>query len=835
MSKKEVIRLQDFVNPEHYTITIEPSKDMNSYLGSVQIKAKITKPTKKIRLHSKNSKIKTVTICVGTQCLLPKVIEDKDSETINLEVQKEISGDIEVHIEFDGIITEDLAGIYKSTYEYKDKKEYLITTQCESPYARRIFPCFDEPDKKATFDVTAIVEKNLKAISNTLPKSEKIENGKKVVKFKTSPKMSSYLFYLGIGNFEFAETKYRNILIRVAATPGKVKNANFALEHAKKYLKYFEDYSDVKYPLEKLDLIAIPDFTVSGMENWGAITFRDVVLLVDEEKTSMMRKKVSAEVISHEIWHQWSGDLVTMKWWNDLWLNESFANYMAFKAVDHYNPEWKTWEDYLSGDLAVGLAKDSLKTTHPIEVEVNSPEEIGEIFDEISYQKGGSVLRMLENYMGEEHFRIGVSNYLKKYSYTNATSSDFWECLNEINKEKKIPSFMKAWLSQEGYPLIEIEKTSSGIKVSQKRCNKNTKQLWPIPLSILAGKTTYNNLLEKEEETYPIKESQIKANHRHFGFYRTKYSKELLENIGASVKEKKLGEEDRWGINNDMWALCNLSEESLENYIEFIRNYQNETAYYILAEISGSIRKLDRLFYGESWWTKTKEKIVKIMLQNYKIKLEKLGWENKKEDTPEDRLMRALCISFCGFANDKIVLTKIKEEYNKNKFSMDIANAIYTTIARNGNIETFNELMKKYEKETDHENKVKLLTSMYYFLDEKIVEKALDYSMTDKVRQQDLLYVFGHVAINPLIKKVALKWYNKNWNKLKKYEDNHYIMRTILESLIISQTTKEGKDAVKRFMEKHPVNLKMTETNAFETLDQNLKFIEKNREFLKNY
>lgn len=345
--KKEIVRLPDYIIPSNYSINIEPSEDMNSYKGSIKIKAAIEKPTQNIILHSKNPEIKTTTICVGNQCLLPKITENKDSETINLEVQKTIKGEIEIHIEFNGIVTEDLAGIYKSKYDYKNKTNYLITTQCEAPYARRIFPCFDEPDKKATFDLTIKINKNLKAISNMPTEYEKSEDNKKIIKFKTTPKMSSYLFYLGIGDFEFAEDKYKNVKLRVATTPGKSKNASFALEKTKQYLEYFENYSEIPYPLEKLDLLAIPDFGAGAMENWGAITFRELLILFDKKKTSSSRKKRVAEVIAHELWHQWSGNLVTMKWWKDLWLNESFATYMAYKAADHYNPEWNLWNDYL--------------------------------------------------------------------------------------------------------------------------------------------------------------------------------------------------------------------------------------------------------------------------------------------------------------------------------------------------------------------------------------------------------------------------------------------------------------------------------------------------------
>lgn len=832
MSKKDIIRLQDFVIPEHYTISIEPSKDMSSYSGSVQIKLKLTKPTKNIILHSKNSKIKTTTICVGTQCLLPKMTESKDSETINLEVQKEISGDIEIHINFDGIITEDLEGIYKSNYEHKGKKEYLITTQCEAPYARRIFPCFDEPEKKATFDIIVKIEKNLKAISNTLPKSEKIENGKKIVSFKTSPKMSTYLFYLGIGDFEFLEGMHKSVKIRIVTTPGKTKRANFALQKTKQYLKYFEDYSEVPYPLEKLDLIAVPDFTVGGMENWGAIAFREIVLLVDEERTSMTRKKLSGEIISHELWHQWSGDLVTMKWWDDLWLNESFANYMAFKAVHHYNPEWNIWDDYLSGDLALGLFKDSLKTTHPIKVEVKNPDEIGEIFDEISYQKGGSILRMLENFMGEEQFRKGVSNYLKKYAYSNATASDFWNCLKEVSHNKKVKEMMESWVSEPGYPLISVEKSKTGIKISQRRFNKDTSQIWPVPISIYEKGKESKILLDKKEETYSF--DFPKLNHKHFGFYRTKYSDQILNNLSRLIKENKLPKEDRWGIHNDLWALCNYDEVDLETYINLLDNYINEDNFITLAEISSAIRKIDRLYYYESWWSPVRKKIVEKILPVYKNHLKKLGWKNKPSDSPDDRLMRSLCISFCGYAYDAETLEQAKKIYASGDIELDIANPVYFIVAREGDEKTFKDIVSRYESSKELEQKLKLLGALGCFFDPSLLSKALDYAMTDKVRSQDIIYIFRNLMVNPATQKILLDWAKKNWSKFDKHQDNHYIMRDFVDPLVICQVTQSAKKEVKGFLEEKKFRYEMIKANAFEILDQNLKFIEKNREFLKN-
>jgi len=835
MDKKESSRLPDYIKPSNYNLKIEPSEDMNSYTGSVQIKAVIDKPTKNIILNSKNLEIKSATMCIGSQCLLPKSIIDKESETLILENQNAVKGEVEIDIEFSGKITEDLVGIYKSKYEHNKKSSHIITTQCEAPYARRIFPCFDEPNKKATFNLELVINKELKAVSNMLPESEKTEKGKKIVKFKTTPKMSTYLLYIGIGDFEFSEENYKNVKIRIVTTPGKSKNTKFALEHTKKYLEYFEDYSEIPYPLEKLDMIAVPDFQSGAMENWGAITFRELLLLVDEKTSSTSIKKRVAEVIAHELWHQWSGNLVTMEWWNDLWLNESFATYMAYKAVSHYHPEWKIWEDYLLGILSGGLFKDSLKSTHPIEVEVKSPAEIEEIFDEISYNKGGSILRMLDSYLGQEPFRIGVSNYLKKYAYKNAVASDLWNSLHEVSKDKKVKELMKYWISEPGYPLVNVEKTKTSLKLSQKRYNNNTNQLWPIPISICTEDVCHYKILDKKEETYDIKEKSIKLNHKQLGFYRAKYSNELLLNLGYMIKQKKLDEADRWGVQNDLWALCSIGEETVENYISFLNNYTEETSYTILSEICSSIKKLDRLYQYESWWPKTKNKITNNLLPIYKNHLKRLGWYKVENEEPENALMRNICISFCSFANDPDTIKKAKEIYSNKAVELDIANSVYYSIAINGDEKDFNTMFEKYEKSTDTETKIRLLSGLYQFTKPKILEKALDLALTDKVRMQNLRYVFGSILSNPAAQKVIANWSKANWSELEKNKDNHHIFKDFLDALIVSQTKNESKKEVKSILDKNKVQYERTKANAFEILDMNLKLIEKNKKFLENY
>ncbi len=833
MKKQE--RLSEHILPENYKITLKPDLEKFTYEGNVEITASVKKPTNEIILHAKALKIKNATICVGTQCLLPKIKLNEKAEQITLTTSNKISPqNIEIHLEFSGEITENLVGLYRSKYEHDGKTKFIATTQCEAPYARRIFPCFDEPDKKATFDLSVEISNKLQAISNMSTKSESTNGNKKTIQFKATPKMPTYLFYLGIGEFESIEDSYNNIKIRVITTPGKSQRGKFALEHTKKYLEYFERYSEIPYPLEKLDLISIPDFQSGAMENWGAITFRELVLLVDEEKSSTKIKKRVAEIIAHELWHQWSGNLVTMKWWNDLWLNESFANYMAYKAVDHFAPEWKTWEEYVSSELSRGLSKDTLKTTHPIEVEVSSPEEIEEIFDDISYAKGGSVLRMLEAFVGEEQFRLGVSAYLKKHQYGNAEACDLWQAIAQTSNNESIKHIMKSWISNPGYPLLEVKKNKNGINITQKRCNKKTNQTWPIPLSIATEDVCYNKILEKKSENYEIKSIGIKLNHEQYGFYRTKYPEIILNNLSQRIKENKFSTIDKYGIHNDLWALSIIGEQNLKEYIGMLNSYNNEKSFIILADIANNLRKLERLYLEEYWWPQTKKKIMQIILPTYKRILEENGWYQQKNESTETTMLRSLAIIFCGFADDKDTITEAQAHYAKNEINTNIADAIYYIVARNGSAQEFKEMLQRYENEKDLELKIKLLVGLGQFKQEKIIKEALNLALTEKVRTQDLRYIFQSVSANPNLKKVVQEWFESNFQKLKKYEESHYIFEDILNALIIPQTNKSKLESVAKFLKIEKVEYERTKANAFEIANTNINFLNKNKKFLSN-
>ncbi|MBT8242202.1 MAG: M1 family peptidase, partial [Nitrosopumilus sp.] len=443
------------VTPKNYQLIFEPNFKKFTFTGSEIITADCKKATSHITMDCAEIKITSCTVKSKGKIIKSSTKTNDKKEELQIKLSEKIKGKIIIEIEFQGILNDRLLGFYRSQYVQNGKTKYLATTQFEAADARRAFPCWDEPQAKATFEISIIAENKFTAISNMPIKSKKKIGNKTLYNFSKTPIVSTYLIYLGVGEFEYLKGKIGKTQIRVVTTKGNKSKGKFSLELGKKLLSSYEKYFGIKYPLPKLDLIAVPDFAAGAMENWGAITFRETILLYDPKTSSTRTKQFIAEVISHEIAHQWFGNLVTMKWWNDLWLNESFATFMATKFVDKFYPEWDLWNQFVEDAMNVAMGLDSLKTTHPIDVVVNSPAEIREIFDAISYDKGGCVLRMLENYVGEPNFQKGLKKYLSDFKYQNAQGQDLW---NAIGKASKMPvsSMVNTWLKQPGFPLVEI-------------------------------------------------------------------------------------------------------------------------------------------------------------------------------------------------------------------------------------------------------------------------------------------------------------------------------------------------------------------------------------------
>jgi tricorn protease interacting factor F2/3 len=862
MKKTQI--LSNHISPTHYNLLLKPNLKKFIFHGKVEIFLSITKPTNKIILNSKELKIISAEIKHNNKIIKPIISLNKKQETLTLSIPKKINNKATIKIEFQGTHGDSLAGFYRSSYQHNNKTKYLLTTQFEAPYARKAFPCFDQPNKKATFSLSLEIPKNLKAISNmpissqhSVPNkggradtssshnktlqsqisSQTPSSPHNLIQFQKTPKMSTYLLYIGVGEFEFIKSKYKNIELRIATTPGKAKQGALALNLTKKFLKYFEQYSKIPYPLPKLDLIAIPDFNAGAMENWGAITFREILLLYDKNKTSTSVKKRIGEVIAHELWHQWSGNLVTMNWWNDLWLNESFATYMAFKAVDHYFPEWNMWEDFVGSETSGAFSSDTLKTTHPIAVTVNSPNEIEEIFDAISYGKGGSVLRMIDNYLGQKTFQRGVSNYLKKYKYSNAKASDLWTSLSAISNTP-IKQIMESWINQPGHPIIETKIHNNKLILNQKRFNSKNNQTWQIPLLIKTNNTTIKTLLTKKSQSLqlPKNTNWFKLNEEQEGFYKVKYQNENLEKLKPLISKNQLSTLDRANIQNDLFSLSRINEIPISTYLDFIKSFNNEKSEYVLTDIYSNIFSMYLIFSQEKFWNKIWPKFNTHIKTPFEKNFETLGWQPKKNEPHNNKLLRPLAINYLSFSEDEKIIKQGQTKFQKHSpLAPDIKGTVYSLVARNGNKKTYDSLLNMYKRTENPEEKVKLLASLYKFKDQKILKSALDLSLSDQIRLQNLRTVFAIISGNPNIRPLFLPWVKSNWPKVKKYKDTSFVFMGLIESLITSYLGKEKEKEIRNFLNSKKVAFKKTQANAFETMQINTRFLEKNSTALVEY
>jgi tricorn protease interacting factor F2/3 len=833
--------LPTHISPDHYDISLAPDLEKFIFPGSVKIKINLYKPSNKIILNSKELEIKSAIISHNNEILKPNFSLNEKDETLTLSLPKNISKEATISIQFEGKLNDSLAGFYRSKYLHNKKEKFLATTQFEAPYARKCFPCFDQPDKKATFTLSLLIDKKFEAISNMPIKSQAAHQNHSLITFKKTPVMSTYLLYIGVGEFEYIKSKYKNVDLRIITTPGKSKQGKLALDLTKKFLKYFETYSGIPYPLPKLDLIAIPDFNAGAMENWGAITFREVLLLFDKKKTSLVIKQRIAEVIAHELWHQWSGNLVTMKWWDDLWLNESFATYMAFKALDHYFPKWEIWEDFASSETNRAFEADMLSTTHPIAVHVSSPNQIEEIFDAISYSKGGSVLRMIESYLGHKTFQKGVSNYLKNYKYENAEAKDLWNHLSKVSKAP-IRQIMESWINQKGFPIIHVKQSGSTLHLSQKRFNSTSNTLWKIPLTIKTNSTTIKTLLTKKTQSLSLPKNTewYKLNTNQEGFYKTEYPVENLNKLKTLIAKKKLSTIDRWEIQNDLFSLALIGEIPITPYLDFIKSYNTENNSFVLQDIFGNMGSIYFLFSQTPEWKSIWPKYKYHIQDPFRKALKDLTWNPKKNESNNASLLRPLSISYLSFSEDKATINEGFGKFKKflkdsHSLHADIKGPVLYMVAKHGDNSSLNLLLDSYLKAQNPEEKVKLLASLYRTKSPSSIKKSLDFSLTKKVRSQDLRTVFAIVGSNPHAQQIFFKWVKQNWPKLKQYKKASFVFMGLIESLITSYTGKQKEAELRKFLNSKKVRFKQTQANAFETLRINTRFLETNKKHLQDY
>lgn len=775
---KKVTHLFDEFKPTNYKLTLELDTEARKFSGNVLITGiKSGKPSKRFTFHQKDLNI--------TEAQIIKY-EKKENQIINVErlnshksydeIRIHTSnilypGQYSINLKFSGTITDPMNGLYPCYFKHDGKDKVLLATQFESHHAREVFPCIDEPEAKATFDLELITlnDKNT-VLANTPIKKQTIKDDKKHVVFHTTPVMSTYLLAFVYGEVGFKELHTKNgTLVRAFATPDNVKFVDFALDTAVKCLDFYEDYFGIAYPLAKSDMIALPDFASGAMENWGLVTYREQCMLVDPKNTSLATKQYVAMVVAHELAHQWFGNLVTMKWWTDLWLNEGFASWIEYLAVDHLFPDWEMWTQFIADEQQSALKLDALDNTHPIEVPINHPDEIRSIFDAISYNKGASVIHMLHGYLGAEDFKKGLRLYLKEHAYKNTSTIDLWSALEKASG-KPVKEFMHSWTSLPGFPLLSVSKENTEIKLKQSRFYihkpKNpSKKVWPMPL---LRSNNDDEILNKISKTYSINDKEdtsLVFNSNQNGFYRTKYQSGLLDEITNSIKDLK--PVSRIGLLADSFECAKAGYSNTVDSLKLLFKFKDEDNAAVWDIMAINIAEIRRVMDDDS----VRESLKPHVIDLTKKQLKKLGFNESKSESHFDKLLRPTILGLASSADDPEVLKWCQETFTNAKTAesihADLRSVVFNTVARHGDKKVYDKLLK-FHKSTDlSEERNTLAAALTAFEDSKLIENSLNLITTNEVRRQDAMYWLAYSYMNRYAKDLAWKWMKENWKWLE--------------------------------------------------------------------
>ncbi len=791
--------------PSHYGIVLEPDFGNFTFRGEAVIEAWCYEPLTEIEMDAAELNIESCEVWRDGDAVAASARTDESQETLTVTTGEPVNESCIIRIRYTGTLNDRLLGFYRSRYTDGSKTKYLATTQFEAADARRAFPCWDEPNHKATFDITVRAPLGMTAISN-MPAKNVTETEEYVeYEFDTTPKMSTYLVYVGVGEFEHIQNEEGNV--RVVTVRGKSEQGRYALEITEKLLDMFGQYFKKKYPLPKMDMIALPDFAAGAMENWGAVTFRENLLLYDPENSSTRTKQRIAEVVSHELAHQWFGNLVTMEWWNDLWLNESFATFMGNKMVDRMYPEWKMWEQFVDGAMNNAMNMDALDSTHPIDVEVESPTQIREIFDAISYDKGGCMLRMLEDFVGHVGFRSGLRKYLRAFKYKNATGDDLWDSI-EWAYHQPIRQLLEPWLKTPGFPVVDADSHAFILLLSQERFradgSEGGDQTWPIPFRFRDGLKERTNILGVRSASLGLPRKFV-ANTGRAGFYRVRYHGLLLDEIRNMVARQNISVMDRWAVQNDMFAFCISGRATIPEYLDFVGAYEKEAEYMPLVDLGRNLSFLMDMSYKAEWDGRVAE-VARPLFQGV---LDRLGWEPRPDDEHTDAFLRSSAIRALSRL-DASVARSAEEMFagfldDADSLHPDVRAAVFAAAARVGKARMHNRMKSLFKKTDSMEEQVLILAGMCEFDDAKMLERTLDYSLDEAVRSQNAYMPAVLVAANPAARRILWPWLSSNWDDLSsKIGRGNPLFGRIIRGLSRLADASQAK-SIETFLDAHPI------------------------------
>jgi puromycin-sensitive aminopeptidase len=801
MPELDPYRLPTSVVPSRYDLTLEPDLETATFTGFESVAIEVREPADEVVLNANEIEVEEAWLERDGVRRNATVTFDKEHERVHLALDGTAEpGPWTLNARFHGILNDKLVGFYRSRFTDHDGNErWIATTQFEATHARQAFPCWDEPEMKAVFAVTLVVPEDLLAISNAREvSSEAATGGKRAVRFADTMKMSTYLVAFVIGPLEATEpVMVDNTPVRVVHPPGKGNLTPYALEVGAAALRYFTSYYGIVYPGDKLDLVAIPDFAFGAMENTGCITFREVLLLVDPEAVSQNELQSVDDVVNHELAHMWFGNLVTMRWWNGIWLNEAFATFMEMKATDDRRPDWERWVNFgLTRTAAYDT--DSLDSTRPIEFPVVSPADADGMFDVLTYEKGAAVVRMLEQFLGEDAFRDGIRHYLQTNQYGNTETTDLWDAI-EATSGQPVRQMMDSWIFQGGYPVVGVDLVDgSTLRLTQERFRYDDGEpghedhpgggdRWLVPViveygsSVGAGSATTveRHILDQLEADIPLSFAPdwVVVNAGGSGFYRVRYTPELLR---ALVRRgpNHLTSLERYGLVDDAFASVLAGAVTAAEFLDFARGFADEHDVSVWQRLVGALNALDRLLDGDA-----RERYQTTVRALVGPALQRLGLEPKDGEGDRTRELRATLFETLGtLGADASVRERAKSlvaavEADAHAVEPNLAAAAITVTADAGGEAEYERFAAARKAATTPQSEVRYLYSLARFHDAALIQRTLDATLTDEVRSQNAGFLLRLALTNRTAGPQAWEFVRRNWEALLERLPSNNVVR----------------------------------------------------------
>jgi len=819
----------------HYGLSIEPHLEKFTFDGRLQLTVTPARPLDVLHLNAIELDVTRCDAKQGDTPVHADVDLNPENETMIVRLTPAVTEPFSLDIDFSGVINDRMAGFYRSGYPWKDMTHYMAVTQFQESDARRAFPCFDHPQHKATFDIEMTIDAELTAISNGAVREEiPLAHGKKRVRFERTPRMSTYLVFYGVGHFASVQDT-EDERVRVLTPPGGVQYGDLGLVYGRQSLQFCESYFAIPYPLQKMDLISIPDFAFGAMENWGAVTFRENLLLNYPGVTSKAGQERIFEVIAHEITHQWFGNLVTPVDWRYLWLNESFATYFGFGIVDHYQPEWEIWSQFILSQTDAALRRDGLKETFPIEIPGGEHMVINTSTAPIIYSKGGSVLRQIRDFIGDEAFQNGLRHYLSRHAYQCADSLQFWEAFETVS-DQPVSEIMRAWVEQPGHPMVRVRREGQELTLSQERFSYlpgDFQGCWPIPITLRLfdpdGSERQLRVLMREK-SMPVDiggAEAVKINDGQAGFYRVCYEDHTDRTaLGQRVRDKRLSPEDRWGLQNDLFALVQAGEVAIQEYLTFLEWYAEEDAFLPLVSIDGHLRHTHMVAAPNR-----KSVAAAVGRQLAERVLTSIGWTPAAEESHVTAALRDQLVWHAVLYGSEPAQDFADKSFQRLMAGVAVHPDIFRAVLQGGallhNTRALEWMTHRLDHTASEHERLTIMAAMGCFRDAATLAAARDYVL-DHVPDRNRFIPLVAMAANPYAVKDLWAWFVDTQNRFKAF---HPLLFERVIAAIVPVAGLVDPLAVQAFFEDYVASA----PQARDVVNLSLEKLEINRRFNANY